>query len=161
MEMPITFPSIIQREALAKAIIGRLRQTAAALKSAQHHPVHVGVAFGLGTVMSLNPVPVLDMVLALLLLRLVPRLPRAPYLAAMATWNSLVMAPLYASMPGVGRLVIGSARVTTLPGESFGLVLTTLTGGVVIALVLVSASIGAVTLLTHVVRHRSGLSLLD
>ncbi len=161
MEMPLTFLTTFRGNRLPQLIVCRMRQTVADLKSAEYQPVHVGIAFGLGTLMSLNPVPVLDMVLALLLLRLMPRLPRAPYLAAMATWNSLVMAPLYASMPGVGRLVINSTLATAPSGDSVGLLVCTIAGGVVIAGILVTASIGAVTLLTHLVRRQCELNHPD
>lgn len=154
MELPATYRNTIQPDRLLSVVVDRLRGVYVELISSQQRPLYIGVAFGLGTLMSLNPVPVLDMVLAMLLLRLVPRLPRAPYMAAMATWNSFVMAPLYASMPGVGRLVMSTAPVAAAVEPSSGLLLSTLAGGVVISVVLVVVSIGAVTLLTHLVRRR-------
>lgn len=154
MEMPASYHTIIQPDRLAKAVVTRLQQTAAELLASDQHPAYIGVAFGLGTLMSLNPVPFLDMMLALLLLRLVPRLPRAPYLAAMATWNNLVMTPVYASMPGVGRLVVGSANLTPPSGASFDLLFSTMLGAVVIAAGLVIVSSVSVTLLTHVLRRQ-------
>lgn len=154
MELPAIYRHTLQPDRLLSAVVDRMRGAYTELISSEQRPFYVGVAFGLGTLMSLNPVPVLDMVLAMLLLRLVPRLPRAPYLAAMATWNSFVMAPLYASMPGVGRLVISSASLATPVEAPSGLLLSTLAGGIVIAAALVASSVGAVTLLTHLVRRR-------
>lgn len=129
---------------------GQLRRTVGELTALNEKPMTLGVAFALGTLMSLNPLPVVDMVLALALLKLVPRLPRAPYLAAMAMWNSLVMAPVYAAMPRVGRLVVGSAPVAT-NHDSF--IVHTAAGAAILSTLLVMLSFLTATTLIHITRQ--------
>lgn len=62
----------------------------------------LAAAFALGTFVSTIPVPVVDMLLAGLLLRRFQRIPRAPFMAGMALWNNFIMAPIYATTPKVG-----------------------------------------------------------
>lgn len=64
-------------------------------------------AFAAGTLISTIPVPMVDMAIAAYVMRRFSRLPRAPFFAAMALTNNLVMAPLYASTPKVGGLALG------------------------------------------------------
>lgn len=63
-------------------------------------------AFTAGLLISTIPVPVIDMALAGLVVRRFSRLPRAPFFAAMAMTNNLVMAPVYASTPKVGGFAL-------------------------------------------------------
>lgn len=63
-------------------------------------------AFAVGMLVSTIPLPVIDMALATLIMRRFGRLPRAPFVAAMALTNNLVMAPIYASTPKVGGFVM-------------------------------------------------------
>lgn len=86
------------------------------IAEARHHwremltaeaPVGVlAFAFTAGLLISTIPVPVIDMALAGLVLRRFSRLPRAPFFAAMAMTNNLVMAPVYASTPKVGGFAL-------------------------------------------------------
>ena len=64
-------------------------------------------AFAAGTLVSTIPVPMVDMAIAAFVMRRFSRLPRAPFFAAMAITNNLVMAPLYASTPRLGGLALG------------------------------------------------------
>lgn len=73
-------------------------------------PVPVlAAAFAVGTLVSMVPVPVVDMMVAALVMRLLHRLPRGPIMTAMAIWNSFIMAPVYATSPKVGGVVIAEA----------------------------------------------------
>lgn len=65
-------------------------------------------AFTVGTLVSMVPIPVVDMLLAGLVMRRLDRLPRGPIVVAMAFWNNLIMAPVYASCPRVGGMVIAT-----------------------------------------------------
>jgi hypothetical protein len=69
----------------------------------------LAAAFAVGTLVSMVPVPVVDMMIAALVMRLMHRLPRGPIMAAMAMWNSFIMAPVYATSPKVGGRVIAEA----------------------------------------------------
>jgi uncharacterized protein (DUF2062 family) len=68
----------------------------------------LAAAFAVGTLVSMVPIPVLDMALAAMVMRLVRGLPRGPIVVAMALWNSVVMAPVYATSPRVGGLLIAT-----------------------------------------------------
>lgn len=69
----------------------------------------LAAAFAIGTLVSMVPVPVIDMMVAALVMRRLQRLPRGPMMAAMALWNSFIMAPLYATSPRVGGAVLAGA----------------------------------------------------
>jgi hypothetical protein len=66
----------------------------------------LATAFAAGLLISTVPVPVFDMALAAYVMRRFSRLPRAPFVAAMAMTNNLVMAPVYATTPKVGGMVL-------------------------------------------------------
>lgn len=69
----------------------------------------LAVAFAVGTLLSMVPIPVVDMLIAGLVMRLLRRLPRGPIVAAMALWNSVIMAPVYATSPRVGGVLLSTA----------------------------------------------------
>lgn len=104
-------------------------------------------AFAAGTLVSTIPVPFLDMALAMLVLRLAgQRLPRLPILAAMALWNNLIMAPLYATTPRIGGFVLTRVPVEMAASPTLDLVLRILVGYIVIALTLTVVGYVAVRL---------------
>ncbi len=89
--------------------LAELRSLWREMVSAEAPAVVLATAFAVGTLLSMVPVPVLDMMLAALVMRVLHRLPRGPIVAAMALWNSFVMAPVYATSPKVGGLLIATA----------------------------------------------------
>jgi len=83
---------------LRQEVVNQWREMAAAEAPAGD----MARAFTAGTLVSTIPVPMVDMAIAAFVMRRFSRLPRAPFFAAMALTNNLVMAPLYASTPRVG-----------------------------------------------------------
>lgn len=65
-------------------------------------PKHIALAFAVGTFISVLPTPGLNLVLATLLASLFKQLNRAGLLAAIAVWNAVVVAPIYALSHKVG-----------------------------------------------------------
>ncbi len=90
-------------------------------------------AFTAGTLVSTIPVPMVDMAIAAFVMRRFSRLPRAPFFAAMAITNNLVMAPLYASTPKLGALAIGWMALHTPVALPEALALRVLVGYLMIA----------------------------
>jgi hypothetical protein len=93
----------------------------------------MATAFAAGTLISTIPVPLVDMAIAAYVMRRFSRLPRAPFFAAMALTNNLVMAPLYASTPKLGGLAIGWMAVHTPVAAPDAFVVRVLVGYVLIA----------------------------
>lgn len=94
----------------------------------------LAAAFGVGLLVSTIPVPMVDMALAAYIMRRFTRLPRAPFVAAMAMTNSLVMAPLYASTPKVGGAVLHWMAHHTPLAAPEALLIQILVGYLIIAL---------------------------
>ncbi len=90
-------------------------------------------AFTAGTLVSTIPVPMVDMAIAAFVMRRFSRLPRAPFFAAMAITNNLVMAPLYAATPKLGTLAIGWMALHTPVALPEALALRVLVGYLMIA----------------------------
>jgi hypothetical protein len=91
------------------------------------------MAFAAGTLVSTVPVPFLDMALAMLVLRLAGnRLPKLPIMAAMALWNNLIMAPLYATTPRIGGYVLTRVALDMATTPSLDLVLRIVIGYLII-----------------------------
>jgi hypothetical protein len=91
---------------LKDKVIAQARQYWTEIASAEAPVGVLAFAFTAGLLISTIPVPMIDMALAGLVLRRFSRLPRAPFLAAMAMTNNLVMAPVYASTPKVGGFAL-------------------------------------------------------
>ncbi len=90
-------------------------------------------AFTAGTLVSTIPVPMVDMAIAAFVMRRFSRLPRAPFFAAMALTNNVVMAPLYAATPKLGALAIGWMALHTPVALPEALALRVLVGYLMIA----------------------------
>lgn len=97
----------------AHAMAGELRGHWQQMIHAEAPVIVLAAAFAVGTLVSMVPVPVIDMMIAALVMRLLHRLPRGPIVAAMALWNSFIMAPLYATSPRVGGVVLDNAASHT------------------------------------------------
>jgi hypothetical protein len=65
-------------------------------------PQRIALAFAVGTFISVLPTPGLNLVLVTLLTSLFKQLNRAGLLAAIAVWNAVVVAPIYALSHKVG-----------------------------------------------------------
>lgn len=91
---------------LKTRLVGEIRQHWTEMVQAEAPATILALAFTAGLLISTIPVPVIDMALAGLVLRRFSRLPRAPFVAAMAMTNNLVMAPVYASTPKVGGFAL-------------------------------------------------------
>lgn len=109
---------VLPIDTVQQAMVQRIRAAVDELQAHWHEMIRaeapvlaLAIAFTVGTVVSMVPVPVLDMMIAAAVMRLLHRLPRGPFMAAMAMWNSVVMAPVYAASPKVGGLVISTAAV--------------------------------------------------
>ena len=96
-EMAVNRVDRIRREALA-----HWREMTAAEAPAGE----MATAFAAGTLVSTIPLPLVDMAIAAFIMRRYDKLPRAPFFTALALTNNLVMAPLYASTPKVGRFAL-------------------------------------------------------
>ncbi|MEZ4518056.1 MAG: DUF2062 domain-containing protein [Chloroflexota bacterium] len=115
----------------------------------------LAAAFAIGTLVSMVPVPVVDMMLAALVMRLIHRMPRGPVVAAMALWNSFIMAPVYASSPKVGGLLITTA-IPQQPSSSNAILPRIIVGNLAIAVGLALCSFLAAATLFSALRlqHR-------
>lgn len=102
--------------------------------------VVLATAFSVGTLVSMVPIPVLDMMLAALVMRLLHRLPRGPIFAAMAVWNNMVMAPLYATSPRLGGGLISTVSAHSSLRISDAILPRVLIGNAAMACVLVAFS---------------------
>jgi uncharacterized protein (DUF2062 family) len=123
-------------------------------------PVVAG-SFALGTVISLLPVPGVDVVLISLLAVAFKSLHRGALLAALGVWNMFVVAPLYALTFHVSTMLVG-APVSFGTGtqwneqlRTFGLEL--LVSNLIMVLSLTAVSYSLVFLL---VRHRTSQYVL-
>ncbi len=100
----------------------------------------LAATFATGTLISTIPVPLVDMALAAFVMRRYSHLPRAPFFAAMALTNNLVMAPLYACTPKVGAFALGWLACHTPMVAPEALVVRILVGYLLIAFSLAAAS---------------------
>jgi len=100
----------------------------------------LAATFATGTLISTIPVPLVDMALAAFVMRRFSHLPRAPFFAAMALTNNLVMAPLYASTPRVGAFALGWLAGHTPVVAPEALVVRILVGYLLVAFSLAVAS---------------------
>lgn len=80
---------------------------------ARYHPSPDAVAWGgaVGTFISIMPTPGFNIVLGFLALAAFPKMNKIALLGALAFWNPLVCAPLYALAYGIGDSLFGSAEV--------------------------------------------------
>lgn len=75
-------------------------------------PHDLGMAFAIGTFISVLPTPGLNFVLTTLILARWTRLHRAAMLASLGVWNMAVTTPLYALSMKLGQWLLGSSDVT-------------------------------------------------
>jgi uncharacterized protein (DUF2062 family) len=107
----------------------------------------VARAFAVGTFVGLVPIPGLDIVLTILVLRLFKQVERSPLFAAMAVWNNLVAAPFYATGYKVGDACLKLAPTAIAEKAShptFAWLFPFAVGNFIIALVMAIASYFAV-----------------
>lgn len=78
----------------------------------------VARGFAVGTFIGLVPVPGLDILLTVIVLRSFKQLERLPLFAAMTIWNNLVAAPLYAAGYRVGDFCLKLAPFAVIENIS-------------------------------------------
>lgn len=143
----------------AQSVLAELRSNWQQMIRAEAPVLILAVAFMVGTLVSMVPVPVVDMVVAGLVMRRLQRLPRGPIVAAMALWNSFIMAPLYATSPRVGGAVLSSAAGYSHLAVPDTLLPRLVVGNLTIALVLALASFLLATALFSALRWQRTLVL--
>lgn len=125
----------------------------------------LAISFAVGTLVSMVPIPVVDMLVAGLVMRALHRLPRGPIVAAMAIWNSVIMAPVYATSPRVGGLVLTTAAAhSNRLGPTDALLPRIIVGNVAIAIAMAGFSFLAAAVVFSVLhwqRAQSAAGALD
>jgi uncharacterized protein (DUF2062 family) len=96
-------------------------------------PNSIALAFAIGTFISVLPTPGLNIPLATLLASLFKQLNRAGLLTAIAVWNALVVAPIYALSHKVGSFVTASLPIIPHQQENPNLFIAFLVGNLLLA----------------------------
>lgn len=83
-------------------ITGELKQSWRRLIQLDASSQNIALAFAVGTFISVLPIPGIDLALVTLLASVFKQLNRAGMLAALAVWNTFVVAPIYVLSHKVG-----------------------------------------------------------
>lgn len=132
------------------------RAEASALLHAETSAHAAAYAFALGTFVNLLPIPGLDMLLMILLLRLSKQLQRAPFLLSAGVWNGVIITPLYPLYPRIGAELLAHAPLGLPPSPLLALALQTLIGNLTLTLCLTALSYAAVLAILHARRCGHG-----
>ena len=103
-------------------------------------PQAFALAFAVGTFISVLPIPGLDLALVTLLASLFKQLSRAGLLAAIAIWNTFVVAPIYVLSHQVGSMVTASFPPLSFADDTNNLVAGFLVGNLLLAVVITAVS---------------------
>lgn len=135
MVKSIHFPrySFAQLLAALKLRWQELAQTNASPKS-------VAMAFAIGTFISVLPTPGLNLIIATFLASWFKQLNRAGLLAAIAVWNTLVVAPLYFISHKIGAFVFDAAPFTALTHNVDGVAVDFIIGNLLLAVSITAVS---------------------
>ncbi|MEJ2750453.1 MAG: DUF2062 domain-containing protein [Anaerolineae bacterium] len=122
-------------------------QLSSSLKLRWHELVHsnsaqqsLALSFAVGTFISVLPIPGVDLFLVALLVSVFKQLSRAGLLAAVAVWNTFVVAPIYVLSYRVGSLIMASFPALSFGGDKQNLVVGFLVGNLLLTVVITAVS---------------------
>lgn len=121
-------------------LLHSLREQWLVLSQTNAAPKSIALAFAIGTFISVLPTPGLNIPLATLLASSFKQLNRAGLLAAVAVWNALVVAPIYALSHKVGSFVAPSLPALQNQPENASFFIGFLVGNILLTIVITGLS---------------------